>query len=84
MPVWGQAGRAVGWMIVLRDVTEENQIAEARELITQTLVHDLRSPVSSVLGAVDILADNFPVEQRDEFTEQALRVARNGTNACWA
>jgi PAS domain S-box-containing protein len=79
VPVWGQAGRAIGWMIVLRDVTEENQIAEARELITQTLVHDLRSPVSSVLGAVDILADNFPVEQRDELMDQALRVARNGT-----
>jgi len=79
VPVWGQAGRAVGWMIVLRDVTEENQIAEARELITQTLVHDLRSPVSSVLGAVEILADNFPTEQRDELIEQALRVARNGT-----
>ena len=79
LPVWGQAGRAVGWMIVLRDVTEENQIAEARELITQTLVHDLRSPVSSVLGAVDILADTWPAEQRDELTEQALRVARNGT-----
>jgi PAS domain S-box-containing protein len=79
VPVWGQAGHAVGWMIVLRDVTEEIQIAEARELITQTLVHDLRSPVSSVLGAVDILADTWPFEQRDELTEQALRVAHNGT-----
>lgn len=79
VPVWGQAGRAVGWMIVLRDVTEESQISETRELMNQTLVHDLRSPISSVLGAVDILADTWPVEQRDELTEQALRVARNGT-----
>jgi len=37
-------------MIVLRDVTEELQMNEARELITETLVHDLRSPMSSVLG----------------------------------
>ena len=35
LPVLDQAGRAIGWMIVLRDVTEENQIAEARELITR-------------------------------------------------
>ena len=81
VPVWGQAYGTVpvrGWMIVLRDVTEENQIAEARELITQTLVHDLRSPVSSVLGAVDILDDTIPSDRRDELTVQALRVARNG------
>jgi signal transduction histidine kinase len=79
VPVWGQAGRAVGWMIVLRDVTEENQMAEARELITQTLVHDLRSPISSVLGAVEILDDSLSSDMRDVLTEQALRVARNGT-----
>jgi PAS domain S-box-containing protein len=79
VPVWGQAGRAVGWMIVLRDVTEENQVAEARELITQTLVHDLRSPISSVLGAVDILDDSYPPDQRDELAEQALHVARNSS-----
>ena len=79
MPVWGGTGRAVGWLIVLRDVTEENQVAEARELITQTLVHDLRSPISSVLGAVDILDDTFTADQRDELTNQALHVARNSS-----
>lgn len=79
VPVWGGSGHTVGWMIVLRDVTEENQIAEARELITQTLVHDLRSPISSVLGAVDILDDSYPVERRDDLTDQALRVVRNSS-----
>jgi NtrC-family two-component system sensor histidine kinase KinB len=79
VPVWAGAGRVAGWLIVLRDVTEENQIAEARELITQTLVHDLRSPISSVLGAVDILDDSYPAERRDDLTDQALRVARNSS-----
>ncbi len=76
--VWGQEGRAIGWMLVLRDITEEWQISQARELITETLIHDLRSPVSSVLNAVDILDSVFTDEQRsDELIDQAMRVARN-------
>ncbi len=75
-PVWGEGGRVIGWMIVLRDVTEEYQIAEARELITQTLVHDLRSPVSAVLSAVDILETSLPYDPNDELATQAFRVAR--------
>jgi NtrC-family two-component system sensor histidine kinase KinB len=79
VPVLGQGGLVIGWMIVLRDVTEELQINEARELITETLVHDLRSPMSSVLGAVDILEDSIVPEHKDELIEQALRVARGST-----
>jgi signal transduction histidine kinase len=78
LPVWGQGERTIGWMIVLRDVTEETQVAQARELITETLVHDLRSPVSAVLSAVDILDNCLTDEQHtDELVEQAVRVARN-------
>ncbi len=77
-PVWGQGGRAIGWMIILHDVTEEQQIAQARELITETLVHDLRSPVSAVLSAIDVIDEALPEGQRDEISEQALRVAHSG------
>lgn len=78
LPVWGRSGKAVGWMIVLRDVTEEHQIAQARELITETLVHDLRSPLSAVLGAIDVLDDAVHSERPAEITHQALQVARRG------
>jgi PAS domain S-box-containing protein len=81
LPVWGQGRGAVGWMIILRDITEETQIAQARELITETLVHDLRSPVSAVLSAVDILESTLSDDQKaDELVDQAVRVARNSTN----
>jgi len=77
-PVWGQSGRVIGWIIVLRDVTEEYQLAQARELITGTLVHDLRSPVSAVLSAVDVIEDVLPRDRKDDVMDQALRVAHNG------
>lgn len=81
LPVLAQEGQAIGWMIVLRDITEEAQVSQARELITETLVHDLRSPVSAVLSAVDILENTLPNEQKkDELISQALRVAYNSAN----
>jgi PAS domain S-box-containing protein len=77
-PVWGQGERLIGWLIVLRDVTEEHQVAQARELITGTLVHDLRSPVGSVISALAIIDEVLPKEQQDDIIDQAMRVAQHG------
>ncbi len=77
-PVMGQGGWLIGWLIVLRDVTEEHRVAQARELITGTLVHDLRSPVGSVISALAIINEVLPQEQRDDIIDQALRVAEHG------
>jgi len=79
-PVWGSEGNLIGWMIVLRDVTEEHRLNQARELITETLVHDLRSPVSVVLGALDVMDELFQ-QERDldpSLVTQATRIARRG------
>jgi NtrC-family two-component system sensor histidine kinase KinB len=75
-PVWGQANRVTGWVILLRDITEAERVNQTRELLTETLIHDLRSPISAVIGSLDILSEP-PEEQADEeFRQQALRVAR--------
>jgi signal transduction histidine kinase len=55
-PVWDANERLVGWMILLRDVTAEYRVAESRELVTETMVHDLRSPLSVILGALDVIS----------------------------
>lgn len=78
--VIGEAGREVGWMLILRDVSEEHRIAEARELITETLIHDLRSPVSAILGALEVIETALPDASggENDVTVQALQVARRG------
>ncbi len=78
LTVWGSRSQAIGWMLVVRDVSEEQQIAQARELITQTLVHDLRSPLSAILGAVDVIEEVTQQEVDDsaEVSSQALQVVR--------
>ncbi len=76
-PVLDQSGHTIGWLIILRDVTEEHQLDQAREMITSTLIHDLRSPVGAVLSALEIVNTSLPTERQD-IVDQGLRVARNG------
>jgi len=78
-PVWDRRGRVTGWMIVLRNMTEEVQVTQAKELITETLVHDLRSPASAVLSALDVLNESLSQDElgSDEVVVQALLVARH-------
>ncbi len=78
LPVKASAGQTIGWIIVLRDITEEVRIAEAREMITETLVHDLRSPLSAVLGALDVMSESAGEQQSDVFP-QALQLARRSS-----
>jgi PAS domain S-box-containing protein len=79
LPVWGNHRANEGWMIVLRDVTEEHQIAETRQLITETLVHDLRSPLSAVVSAIEVMEDGLKNDARAEILPQAIQVARRGS-----
>lgn len=55
---WSAAPVAgVGRLVVLRDVTEERRTDELRADITRMMVHDLRSPLGSVGGALEILTE---------------------------
>ena len=77
LPVLDSGGHSIGWLIVLHDVTEEHRIAEARELITETLMHDLRSPLSAVLGALDMIEEEVQRPEADsQITHEALQIAR--------
>jgi signal transduction histidine kinase len=47
----------LGLIITLRDITDEYQLRQTQDLITETLVHDLRSPLSSTISALDVISD---------------------------
>ena len=44
-----------GVVVLFRDVTEARQVEQLREDLTNMLVHDLRSPLTSINGAAQIL-----------------------------
>ncbi len=78
-PVWGEQEGAIGWVIVLRDVSEAYKLNQARELITETLVHDLRSPVGAVSSALVVLDDYLVEGDVSPLARQSVDIARRGT-----
>lgn len=64
VPVQSADGRLMGWLIILRDVTEERERAEWRADLTRMIVHDLRNPVATLSSTVDVLERRLPEAQR--------------------
>jgi signal transduction histidine kinase len=69
------SGGRIGWLIVLRDVSEERELEETREQLVEMIVHDLRSPLSTIKGGLSLLNKALPEEKRSELTAQALSVS---------
>jgi PAS domain S-box-containing protein len=47
-----------GWVLVIQDITHLRDAERSRVRFIQTAAHDLRNPLSVVLGAVDMLKGN--------------------------
>ena len=60
-------------------IASEKREVEARDMLTTTLVHDLRSPASAIVNALDVLAEFQPRDQMEEedLVTQAMIVARH-------
>lgn len=54
-PVRDETGKINGWLLVYRDLTEEHQLAMFRADLTRMLVHDLRSPIVTIQGGLDMV-----------------------------
>ncbi len=47
--------QSLGRLLILHDVTEERQVAQMREDLTYTMVHDLRNPLTSIHSSIWLL-----------------------------
>ena len=63
-------------VILIRDVTREIENLEARELLGETLVHDLRSPISSVISALEMIQDAHSSGDPTNLIGPSLQIAR--------
>lgn len=48
---------------------------QQRAIQLESLVHDLRSPVSAIVSALDVIEEEAPFTEDDELSIQALRIA---------
>lgn len=79
IPVLGQSEQPAGWILLLRDITDEYKIKQARDLISETLVHDLRSPLSSTISALDVIQDSIANGDPAGIVEPSLQIAQRSS-----
>jgi signal transduction histidine kinase len=79
LPVLDAERVPIGWMIILREVTEELELQRMRDDLTNTIVHDLRSPLSSILGSLYFLEELVETNP-DSPTGQALTISIRSAN----
>lgn len=71
-------GQNVGWLIVLRDLTDERALTRLRDDLTHMLIHDLRSPLGSMqTGLALILQMLRPEQPAEPDVFELLRLAQS-------
>ena len=65
-----------GFLFVINDVTDEVSLRETRSLISSTIVHDLRSPMSSVVSALMLINEVLPEGFSNPVYDQAFEIAQ--------
>jgi NtrC-family two-component system sensor histidine kinase KinB len=77
-PVLDREGQITAWLLVLRDLTEERELAHLRDELTHMLIHDLRSPLSVVQGGLDMI-DMYLSQGDMENVQRAMGLAKSSS-----
>ena len=74
-PVRDASGLLIGWLVVVRDVSKERKLEDARRQLTEMIVHDLRSPLTAILSSLKILNETAILGPESPVARQALSVS---------
>ncbi len=61
-PVRDELGRVIGILLAFYDQTQQHELHHAREQLTRMIIHDLRSPLTSVMTSFKIINDIVPAD----------------------
>lgn len=89
-PVRDEAGNFIGLLLLFRDVTEQKELEEARNNLSELIVHDLRAPLQAMAGSLRLFEtvgskapeerDRKLVTQAAELSNRALKKLLNMVN----
>lgn len=82
IPVVNNANQVQGRLVVLRDISEEKQMEAMREEVADTLVHDLRAPLASVISSMQLINDLIATDDLTEVPRVA-DIARSSADYQW-
>jgi PAS domain S-box-containing protein len=80
LPVYDAQERVMGSLLVLRDITEDMELANYRDEITYMLVHDLRSPLGSVISGLNFAEELAQDDKQTPVLMDVLGLASHGAN----
>ncbi|MFQ5421589.1 MAG: PAS domain-containing protein, partial [Anaerolineae bacterium] len=65
-------GRVMGWLMLFRDVTEAQELAEQRADLSRMIVHDLRNPLTTLLTVLEMAEPEPPVVTAQQQAQDML------------
>ena len=80
LPVLDSARNVLGWLNVFHDVTQQYELERFRDDFISMLVHDLRSPLTSIIGGVELAVGLVSPDQDVDHAHQhefLVHVIRN-------
>ena len=77
-PMHDRAGRRTGLLLLLADTTRLRKLETVRQEFVGNVAHELRTPVTSILGFTELLARTAPedAEARTKYAAVVMRQAR--------
>lgn len=76
-PVLAKNQVLIGWLLVLRDLTETRRLETIRDDMTHAMVHDLRNPLTAMAGAIKLLERHL--SDASDNVRQLVDIAHSGT-----
>ena len=64
-PLSGPRGEYDGQVVVVRDITRELEAIEARDDLVASVSHDLRTPITSILGYLELVLEDEEIDERN-------------------
>ena len=70
-PITGKDNRVIGGVVVFTDITELRRLEQIRKDFVANVSHELKTPLTSIIGYVDTLIESKAVDQstRERFLE---------------
>lgn len=78
-PVFAANSQIIGWLMLFRDVTEEQELEAQRSDLTRMIVHDLRNPVTTFISNMHLVDMLIPTNAGLEGAREAVQDARQSS-----